>query len=99
MKINDLKIGMKNVTIQGQIIEKSETSEVYSRYGYNVHRVSKAILSDGSGSIKLVLWNDQIDVVRVDNTVSIENGYVTQFRGETQLNIGKRNGKLSIIEK
>lgn len=99
MKINELKIGMKNVTVQGKIIEKSDTSEVYSRYGYNVHRVAKALLSDGFGSIKLVLWNEQIDVVTVDNTVYIENGYVTSFRGETQLNIGKRNGKLSVIEK
>ena len=41
------------------------------------------------------LWNEQIDQVKVNSNVKIENGYVTSFRGETQLNVG-RYGKLTV---
>lgn len=99
MNIGELKPDMKNIDVKGKIIEKSETREVYSRYGYNVHRVSYAFLSDGTNSIKLMLWNDQIDKVSVGDTPQIENGYVRQFRGVVQLNVRKRNGKMSIIKK
>jgi ssDNA-binding replication factor A large subunit len=88
---------MKNIDVKGTITEKSETREVYSRYGYNVHRVSYAVLSDGANTIKLILWNDQIDQVSIGDTIQIENGYVSQFRGITQLNVGKRNGKIIIV--
>lgn len=99
MNIGELKVGMKDINVKGKLAEKSETSEVYSRYGYNVHRVANATLSDNTGSIKLVLWNEQIDVMSVGDTIEIENGHVTQFRGEIQLNVGKRHGKLNVIKK
>lgn len=98
MNIGELKVGMKNIDIRGKIVEKAETREVYSRYGYNVHRVSQVQISDDSGSIKLILWNDQIDSVSAGDTIQIENGYVSQFRGVSQLNVRKRGGKISVIK-
>lgn len=98
MNIGELKVGMKNIDIRGKIVEKAETREVYSRYGFNVHRVSQVQISDDSGSIKLILWNDQIDSVSAGDTIQIENGYVSQFRGVSQLNVRKRGGKISVIK-
>jgi len=98
LNIRELKVGMKNIDITGKVVEKSETREVYSRYGFKVHRVSHAKISDTTGSIKLILWNDQIDSVSVGDTVHVENGYVSQFKGIDQLNVRKRTGKISIIK-
>ena len=98
VNISELKVGMKNLNVKGKIVEKSETREVYSRYGFNVHRVSHAKISDETGSIKLILWNDQIDSVSVGDTVQVENGYVSQFRGVDQLNVRKRTGKIIIVK-
>lgn len=98
MNISELKVGMKNINVKGKVVEKSETKEVYSRYGFNVHRVSHAKISDETGSIKLVLWNDQIDSVSVGDTVQVENGYVSQFRGVDQLNVSKRTGKIMTVK-
>ena len=97
LRISDLKVGMKQVTVSGKVIEKSSTREVLSRWTTNVHRVANAIIADDSGKIKLVLWNNQIDEVSVNDAVKIENGYVSSFRGEAQLNVG-RNGKLTIMK-
>jgi replication factor A1 len=46
-------------------------------------------MSDETGTIKLTLWNDQIEMVNVNDIIRIENGYITSFRGEIQLNVGK----------
>lgn len=87
---------MRRVEISGKIVEKSEPREVLSRFKDTTHRVATAILADETGKIKLTLWNEQIGQVKVNDTVKIENGYVTSFRGETQLNVGKY-GKLSVV--
>jgi len=96
LKIKDLRNGMRRVDVTGKILEISEPREVTSRYSGARHRVATAILADDSGKIKLTLWNKQIDQVSVNDTVQIENGYVTSFRGEIQLNVGKY-GKLTVI--
>jgi len=92
MKVVELKPGMSRVDITVKVLEISEAREVTTRAGEQ-SRVADAVASDDSGRVKLTLWNEQIDQVKPDSTVTIENGYVTSFRGETQLNVG-RYGKL-----
>lgn len=80
---------MRRVTVEAKVVEKGEPRQVRSRYKDETYTVANAIIADETGSIKLTLWNEQIDQVNVDNTVKIENGYVTSFKGEIQLNVGK----------
>jgi len=80
---------MKKVNIEAKVMEKSDTREVVSRFKDQTYKVATAIIADDTGTIKLTLWNEQIDRVNVNNTVKVENGYVTSFRGEIQLNTGK----------
>ncbi len=94
MKIGELRPGMRAVSIIAKVLEISEARNVTTRRGEQ-SRVSTAVVSDDSGTVKLNLWNEQIDQVKVENTINIENGYVDSFRGETQLNVG-RYGKLTV---
>jgi replication factor A1 len=94
MKISELKPGMRRVDISAKIQEISPPREVTTRRGEQ-SRVATAVVSDDSGTVKLNLWNEQIDQVKTNDTVTIENGYVDSFRGETQLNVG-RYGKLTV---
>jgi replication factor A1 len=96
LKIKDLRDGMRRVDVEAKVIQKSDTREVLSRYSDKTFRVADAIIKDDTGTIKLTLWNEQIDQVNVEDTVKIENGYIGSFRGEIQLNIG-RYGKLSVM--
>jgi replication factor A1 len=89
LKIAELRDGMKRVNIEAKVVEKGETREVTSKFKDQTYKVATVTIADETGTIKLTLWNEQIDQVNVDNTVKIENGYVTSFRGETQLNVGK----------
>ena len=89
MEIKDLRNEMKRVTVEAKVVEKGETREVRSRYKDETYQVADATIADETGSIKLTLWNEQIDQVDVGNKIKIENGYVTSFKGEVQLNVGK----------
>lgn len=86
---------MRGVNIRGEITEISETREVMTRYGTTA-KVATATLKDNSGSVKLTLWNEDIDKVTPGSIVEVSNGYTTAFRGVLQLNIG-RFGKLKIL--
>ena len=95
MKISDLKPRQNNVDVEGEVKSIEEARE-FHKFG-KVGRVGNAILADDSGEIKLTLWNDDIDKVKVGSKVKITNGYVNEFQGEKQLTSG-RFGKLEIIE-
>jgi len=96
LKIKDLRDGMRRVDVEAKVIQKSDTREVHSRYGDETYRVADAIIKDDTGTIKLTLWNEQIEQVNIDDMVRIENGYIRSFREEIQLNVG-RYGKLTIL--
>lgn len=95
MKISELKNGMKRVSVEAKVTEKSDAREVLSRFKDETYRVATAMITDETGTIKLTLWNDQINQVNVNDTIKVENGYVTSFKGEIQLNIG-RYGTLTV---
>ena len=95
MNIAELKEGMKRVSVEAKVVEKGTPRQVMSRYGEETYSVADAIVEDETGRIKLTLWNEQIANVKVNDKIRIENGYITSFKGETQLNVGKY-GKLTV---
>jgi replication factor A1 len=95
LNIKDLRNGMKRVDVKAKVVSKGDTREVTSRYKDETYKVADAVVADETGSIKLTLWNEQIDQVNVNDNIKVENGYVTSFKGEIQLNAGKF-GKLTV---
>jgi len=95
MKISELKTGQGKVDIEAKVIETAEPRE-FNKYG-RLLRVANATIRDDSGTIKLSLWNADIDRVKKGDTVKITNGYVSEFQGEKQLTTGKF-GQLEVIE-
>jgi len=94
--IGDLKCGMKRVSLRARILDVPKAVLVFTRFG-EYARVSNALVADGTGTIRLCLWNEKINAVSVNSIVQIENASVTKFRGENQLRLGK-NGRLSVVE-
>jgi replication factor A1 len=94
-KIDELKSGMKGVGVTAKIVKIPLRKLVDTRWGGQSY-VSNISIADETGSIRLSLWNNQIDSVQVGDVVEIENGYVASFAGEPQLRLG-RKGTLSTI--
>ncbi len=95
MKISELKAGMRNVSVMGKIESVGEPRTVNLRAG-GTNNVADAVISDESGNMKLSLWGDDINKVQAGDRVSIENGYINTFKGESSLSVGKF-GKINKI--
>ena len=95
-KIGDLKVGMKKVSLKAEVLEIPKSKIVYTRYGTTAC-VSNALIRDETGSMKMSLWNQQINTVHKGDVIDVKNGTVTWFSGERQLRLG-RSGSLSVIE-
>lgn len=93
MKISEVTSASKNVSVEGKIVKLDKARVVSTRYGQR--RVANAQLQDDSGSIKLSLWEKEIDQVAEGKTVAIENGYVSEWNKELQISTG-RNGKIVV---
>ncbi len=95
MDISDLKAGTGNVEVKGEITNIEAPREI-NKMG-RVLRVANATLKDSTGTITLVLWNDDIDKVQAGNVVKIVNGYCNTWQDKTQLTLGKF-GKMEVVE-
>ncbi|MBI5398506.1 hypothetical protein HZB03_03510 [Candidatus Woesearchaeota archaeon] len=94
MKINELQPRQGKVELAATVLDIGQ-SRTFDKGG-NQGRVANATIKDETGSIKLSLWNEQIDQVHVGDLIKIANGYVSEFRGEMQLSTGKF-GKLEVV--
>ncbi len=88
MDIITAKKMRSGINIRATITKKEDPRTVNYKTG-GTGDVCTAVISDDTGEMKLTLWNEEIDKVKVGDTVEIANGYTSDFKGEVQLNIGK----------
>ncbi len=96
MKISELRIGQDKADIEADVTDITEPREI-DRFGRSI-RVATATLKDESGTIKMSLWNQDIDKVAVGSRIKLTNGFVKEFQGEKQVTAGKF-GKIEVLEK
>jgi replication factor A1 len=94
--VQDLRHGMKKVTVEAEVLETPKPSIVFTRYGNNA-TVTNAWIADETGKIKLCLWNEQANSAAVGDTIQIKNASVYSFKGERQLRLG-RTGTISVLQ-
>ena len=87
---------MKGIDVNAKIIKIPPKQDVLTKFGVEAF-VSNISIADETGTIRLSLWNDQIDKVHIGYEVEVENCYVASYIGELQLRI-RRKGKISIID-
>lgn len=95
-KIEDLVAGVKNVSLKVKVLEIPEPNIVHTRLSTRAH-VSNILVGDETGTIRMSLWDKQINMVSEGDVIKVENGIVASFRGQLQLRIGRR-GRLKVIQ-
>lgn len=88
-KIEEIRDRQQRVIVEGRVERIAGPRTVESRKAREELRVADATLSDDTGSVKLVLWNEQIPQVKVNSSIRIEEGYVKSYRDELQLSVGR----------
>ena len=97
-RIGDLVDGMRGIDVEGEVQEKGMARQVRSkRRRWETLTVANAGLGDDSGRVVLVLWNEQIRRVKEGDRLRVENGYVSSYRGITQLNVSRAGRLITLI--
>jgi len=94
--VKDLKPGMSRVNIEVKVLKAFEPRTVRTSDGRRL-RLAEFEVGDNTGTITLTLWEENIGLVKQGDIIRIRNGYVTSFRGEPRLSIG-RYGKIEQLE-
>jgi len=95
VKVEKLTPSSREVNVIVKVVSKSEVRNVTGREGS--HRVADVLVGDETGSVILTLWDDNIEKINEEDTISIVNGYVNLFRENMRLNIG-RYGSFKILD-
>jgi len=96
MKISQIQLNMRNLTVIGRVVRKGDIREVETKFG--PAQISWAVLKDETGEIRLNLWRGQIGMVRVGDTIRLTNAFVRDFQGQMELNIGA-DGRIEVLER
>ena len=92
-KVGELTPQSRAVNITAKVVSKTEIREIPMGRDGSPHKVCDALVGDETGVVYLTLWDDNIEKVNEGDSIRVENGYVTLFKGNIRLNIGKY-GKL-----
>ncbi len=95
MQISELDANSKKINLEAKVIEKEQVRDVNTKFGQT--KVCNVVIEDESGSMILVLWGDEVDKVNQGDKIKIENGYVKEWNGSLQLNVGKY-GKMEVVK-
>lgn len=93
MKVKELKDKATIEEITLKITEKENPREV--RGGQL--RVCSLTGKDDSGTVSVTLWNDEIDKVKVGDTIKITKGWSAIYNSQMQVSRGKF-GTLEIVK-
>lgn len=96
VKIGQIRAGMRNMRITGTLKEVSEPREIGTRFG--PANLAMAMLEDDTGSVRLNLWRDQIEVAKAGDIIVLENAFAREFGGVVEVNIGA-DGKIAVLKR
>lgn len=96
-KVKDLTPQSNRVNVLAKVVSVGEMREVPSRYG-PPRKVSEVVVGDDTATVTMSLWEDQIAIANAGETLAVDNGFITLFRGHMRLNVGKY-GKLEKSDK
>ena len=96
-KVGELTPQSRAVNVTAKVVSKSEIREIPMGRDGSAHKVCDALVGDETGVVYLTLWDDNITKINDGDTIRVENGYVTLFKGNMRLNIGKY-GKLEMAK-
>ncbi len=88
LNVRDLMPGMSSVNMKLKVLDVSEPDQIITGKGVE-HKILELEAGDETGTIKLILWDDKVIPVKVGDLIQIENGFVSSFKGEWRINVGK----------
>ncbi|MHA1450040.1 MAG: hypothetical protein ACTSP4_11525 [Candidatus Hodarchaeales archaeon] len=95
LPLPQIKAGLYNIETKGTVESKGDVVA----YGNGSGKFVKIELVDGESKVKLVLWNDQtelLDIIQENSKLWVKNAYSKDWNGEIELHLSKQ-GEIEII--
>ncbi|PVX24381.1 MAG: hypothetical protein CW691_07840 [Candidatus Bathyarchaeum sp.] len=102
IQIKDLVSGLNDVSLTGQVVSVYPP-KTFKRKDWTEGRLASIIVSDKSGTLRVVLWDQKVDFVETGKiqqkqTLRISHGYVREgLDGKPELHLGDR-GNIEIVD-
>ncbi len=95
--INNLRLGLSKIKINGEVVNIEEVIELETKYGSKVLTLVK--IKDDTGDIILELWDNVIPSAKLKDGIKLEitNGYTKVHEGELRLGLQKNDGKIKLL--
>lgn len=97
ININNLKMGLSQIKIRGEVIGIEEIVEMETKYGTKILTLVK--IKDNTGDVILELWDNIIPLEKIKSGTRLEiiNGYTKIHEGELRLGLQKHDGKVILL--
>ena len=101
--IQDLVSGLNDVTVTAQV-DAIYPPKMFTRRDWTEGKLASLIVSDQSGKLRVVLWDEKVELVEARNiqreqTIKISHGYVRQgMDGKPELHLGQK-GDIKVLDK
>lgn len=96
IELSELKEEMRNIVLLGKILQIYEPNE-FARKDGTIGKVVSILFGDGSQTIKVILWDDKVDLVkneyfRVNEIIRIIGAYCKKGKNDNlEVHLGKRS--------
>ena len=91
LKVKEIYAGMKSVYTAGKVVKKYETRE-FSKNDKS-GRVCSVLLGDETGTVRVVFWNEQVDLldsVKENDIIAVEDAYARENNGGREVHLGQK---------
>lgn len=96
LKVKEVYAGMRDVTALGKVVRKFEPREFTK--GDSKGKVCSVVMGDETGTIRVVFWNEQVDLlekVNVDDLILVKNAFARENNNDREIHLGNR-GELEV---
>lgn len=96
LKIKEVYAGMRDVSTIGRVVRKFEPREFVK--GETTGKVCSLVLGDDTGTIRVVFWNEQVELLsnlKEDDILLVKEAYVRENNGNKEIHLGNR-GEITI---
>lgn len=90
LKVKEVYAGMRNVNTLGKVVRKYEVRE-FSKED-RTGKVCSLVLGDETGTIRVVFWNEQVDLlekVQEGDILQIRDAYARENNNDREIHLGK----------
>lgn len=90
IKVNEIVPNIREIYLVAKVIDMEEERTVTSRKTNEEHRVMDVLVGDETGVLYYSAWNEQIDMMKKDETFKFLNAKTILYKRNLRLSLGKQ---------